>query len=639
MDDHEEVNQVPRWRNRVAGVVGVLFSLFHFWNAYSGVFPGQQLTTVHLTGALMMGFLLKPAWERRWIHLDSALSILCAALAIATGVYLFLAYETYNLRAGMPTITDVVFGIVLIIVVLEGARRIVGNGLTLLAVLFLLYMYLGSHFPSGLSHRGFSIFEIAETMYLGTDGIHGLPLQVSAKYVVMFIIFGALLQNSGGGQFILDLATTVFGHVRGGPAKVSVLSSSLFGTISGSAVANVMVDGWLTIPLMRRMGCSPAFAAAVEAVASTGGQIMPPVMGAAAFLMAEFLGISYAKVALAAAIPALLYYLALYFILDFEAVRQGWTREAIKEAVNISRGNLRWVDSLHLFPLLVLVYFMFIQGNTPFISALWSCFAIMGIAQLFPKNRGLRKIITSLSEGGKGAIEVAIACGAVGIVLGALTQTGMGIQLSGILTSLSGGNLYLLLILTMISSLILGMGMPTTACYIIVTVTVVPALIKLGVIPIAAHMFVFYFGIISGITPPVALAAYAAAGIARSDPFKTGWMAVRLGASGFIIPFMFVTGPSLLLVGSVFTIARSLLTAIVGIVSLSAAIVGYGLVPIRFWERIGLGIAGILLIDPGWVTDVIGIVILVILSARQYTAWKSARRRPERETIGADGTI
>ncbi len=637
MDD-EEVKDVNHWRHYVAGIVGVLFSLFHFWNAYSGVFPGQQLTTVHLTGALMMGFLLKPAWERRWTRLETVFSVLCAVLAIGTGVYLFLAYETYNLRAGMPTTIDVIFGLILVVIVLEAARRVVGNGLTLLAVFFLFYMYLGSHFPSGLSHRGFSIFEIAETLYLGTDGIHGLPLQVSAKYVVMFIIFGALLQNSGGGQFILDLATTVFGHVRGGPAKVSVLSSSLFGTISGSAVANVMVDGWLTIPLMKRMGCSPAFAAAVEAVTSTGGQIMPPVMGAAAFLMAEFLGISYAKVALAAAIPALLYYLAIFFILDFEAARQGWTREAVKESVNISRANLRWIDSLHLLPLFVLIYFMFIEANTPFISALWSCLAIMGIAQLFPKNRGIRKLINSLSEGGKGAIEVAIACGAVGIILGALTQTGMGIQLSGILTSLSGGNLYLLLILTMISSLILGMGMPTTACYIIVTVTVVPGLIKLGVIPIAAHMFVFYFGIISAITPPVALAAYAAAGIARSDPFKTGWVAVRIGLSGFVIPYMFVTGPSLLLQGPLLAIIQSVLTAIVGIISLSAAIVGYGLAPVRSWERVGLFIAGLLLIDPGWVTDVIGIVILVILAARQYTAWKAARR-PERETIAADRAI
>ncbi len=233
---------------------------------------------------------------------------------------------------------------------MEAARRIIGYALTLLALFFLIYMFLGSSFPLAVSHRGFGLSEIAEIMYMGTDGIHGLPLQISARYVVMFIIFGSLLQGSGGGQFIIDLATVVFGHVRGGPAKVSVLSSSLFGTISGSAVANVMVDGWLTIPLMKKMGCSSAFAAAVEAVASTGGQIMPPVMGAAAFLMAEFLGISYAKVALAAAIPALLYYLALYFVLDFEAARQGWTKAAIKESLTLSQSRLRWTGFFPPFP-------------------------------------------------------------------------------------------------------------------------------------------------------------------------------------------------------------------------------------------------------------------------------------------------
>ena len=622
-----ESGKIRHFRNDAAGVVAFFFALFHLWNTYTGYFPGQQLTSVHVTGALVMGFLLKPAWSGRWSTVEYTLSFFCVALSVGAGVYLFQAYETYPARAGMPTTIDMIWGIILILVVLEATRRIVGNALALLAIFFLAYMYLGRSFPLGVSHRGFSLSEIAEIMYLGTDGIHGLPLQISARYVVMFIIFGALLQNSGGGEFILDLATTVFGHVRGGPAKVSVLSSSLFGTISGSAVANVLVDGWLTIPLMKRMGCSPAFAAAVEAVASTGGQIMPPVMGAAAFLMAEFLGMSYAKVALAAAIPALLYYLALYFILDFEAARQGWTKAAIKESLAISRARLRWTGFFHLFPVLVLVYFMFVQGSTPFISALWACVAIVGIAQFFPKNRGIRKVVSSLVEGGKGSVEVAVACAVVGIVLGAITQTGLGIRLSSLLISLSGENLYILLILTMVSSIILGMGMPTTACYIVVAVTVVPAIIKLGVIPLAAHMFVFYFGIISAITPPVALAAYAAAGIAHSDPFKTGWVAMRLGLSGFIIPFMFVMGPSLLLLGEPLTIVRSVMTAIAGVACLSAAIVGYGLAPLRFWERLGLFIAGLLLIDPGFMTDVIGIALLVFFSGRQYVAWKANKRK------------
>ncbi|OGP64925.1 MAG: hypothetical protein A2170_14765 [Deltaproteobacteria bacterium RBG_13_53_10] len=621
-----DLDKVQHGRNYLAGIVAFFFSVFHLWNTYTGYFPGQQLTAIHLTGVLIMGFLLKPAWLGRWKYMETVLSFLCIILSIGSGWYLFHAYETYHARAGMPTTADIIWGVILIILVMEGTRRIVGNALTLLALFFLIYMYWGSAFPMAIIHRGFGLPEIAEIMFLGTDGIHGLPLQISARYVVMFIIFGALLQGSGGGQFIIDLATVVFGHVRGGPAKVSVLSSSLFGTISGSAVANVMVDGWLTIPLMKKMGCSSAFAAAVEAVASTGGQLMPPVMGAAAFLMAEFLGMSYAKVALAALIPALLYYLALYFILDFEAARQGWTKAAIKDSLVLSKSRLHWTGFFHLFPVLVLLYFMFIHGSTPFIAALWACFSIVVIAQCFPQSRGMRNLVSALVDGGKGAIEVATACAVVGIVLGAITQTGLGIRLSSLLISWSGANIYILLILTMVSSLVLGMGLPTTACYIVVAVTVVPAIIKMGIIPLAAHMFVFYFGIISAITPPVALAAYAAAGIAHSDPMKTGLAAIRLGLSGFIIPFMFVLGPSLLLVGTPLTITHSVLTAVVGIISLSAGIVGYGLAPLRIWERLGLAAAGLLLIDPSLMTDLIGLLLMVVFGGRQFLAWRVKRK-------------
>jgi TRAP transporter 4TM/12TM fusion protein len=626
------LDKVQHYKHYVVGVVAFFFASFHLWNTYTGYFPGQQLTAVHLTGVLIMGFLLKPAWSSRWPYMETVLSLLCVILSIGSGWYLFQAYESYHARAGMPTTSDVLWGWILIVLVMECTRRIVGNALTLLALFFLIYMYWGSSFPMAISHRGFGLPEIAEIMFLGTDGIHGLPLQISARYVVMFIIFGALLQGSGGGQFIIDLATVVFGHVRGGPAKVSVLSSSLFGTISGSAVANVMVDGWLTIPLMKKMGCSGAFAAAVEAVASTGGQIMPPVMGAAAFLMAEFLGISYAKVALAALIPALLYYLALYFVLDFEAARKGWTKAAIKESLALSRSRLHWTGFFHLFPVVVLLYFLFFEGSTPFIAALWACVSIVIIAQFFPQHRGIRTLVSSLVDGGKGSVEVAIACAVVGIVLGAITQTGLGIRLSSLLISLSGENLYILLILTMVSSLILGMGLPTTACYIVVAVTVVPAIVKLGVLPLAAHMFVFYFGIISAITPPVALAAYAAAGIAHSDPVKTGMHAIRIGASGFIIPFMFVLGPGLLLVGTPLLIVRDVITATLGVILLSASIVGYGLAPLRVWERLGLAVASMLLVDSGLVTDVIGLAVAAVLGGRQYLAWRVNRK-------GIAGTI
>jgi TRAP transporter 4TM/12TM fusion protein len=460
---------------------------------------------------------------------------------------------------------------------------------------------------------------------LGPEGIHGLPVQISAQLVIMYIIFGGFLKIIGGAEFITDTAIVLFGRVRGGPAKVSVFSSALFGTVSGSAVANVTVDGWLTIPLMRRMGCSPAFAAAVEAVASTGGQIMPPVMGAAAFIMAEFLEMSYAKVALAAAIPAVLYYLALFMILDFEAARQGWTKDASREAVAIAKTRLHWGGILHVIPVLALIYFLIIQDNTAARSAFWAIMAIVAVAQLFPKYRGPRKILESLREGAEGAIDLAIACGAVGIILAVLLKTGIAVKLAAILVSLSGGNLAILLMLTMISSLILGMGVPTTACYIIVAITVAPALIKMGIAPLAAHMFVFYFGVISMITPPVALAPYAAAAIARSNPMKTGYIGMRIGISGYIVPFMFVTGPGLLLIGSPLSVIQTVVTAIIGIIALSAAIVGYGIAPLTFWERIILFIMSLFMIAQGSLFDLIGTVGIGLIVIRQVVYWRKLK--------------
>jgi TRAP transporter 4TM/12TM fusion protein len=574
-----------------------------------------------------MGFLIKPAWQSKWRRGERAFSFLLVILSLGSGWYLFTAYETYHFRAGAPITADVIWGIILILIVLEATRRITGNGLTVVALGSLLYMYFGNMLPPIVGHRGFSISEIAESLFLGPEGIHGLPLQISAQYVAMFIIFGSFLQKIGGGEFITDLAIVLFGKVRGGPAKVSVMSSSLFGTISGSAVANVTVDGWLTIPLMKRMGCTPAFAAAVEAVSSTGGQIMPPVMGAAAFMIAEFLQMPYAKVAISAAIPALLYYLALFMMLDFEAARKGWTKDASREARLIAKNKLRWTGIFHLIPILGLIYFLFIQLNTPSRSAFWSCILIVAVAQFFSKHRGGRNILESLRAGGEGVIEVAIACGAVGIVLAVLVKTGIGFRLAGILISLAGANLAILLILTMISSLILGMGVPTVACYIIVTVTVAPALIKSGIIPLAAHLFVFYFGVISMITPPVALATYAAAAIAQCDLFKAGWQGMRLGLSGYIVPYMFVIGPGLLLIGSPVSVIQAVVTAIIGIIALSAAVVGYGMARLTYWERIILFIMALSMIKQGLVTDLIGAVGIGFIIVRQYFKWRSGQLR------------
>jgi TRAP transporter 4TM/12TM fusion protein len=337
-------------------------------------------------------------------------------------------------------------------------------------------------------------------------------------------------------------------------------------------------------------------------------------MGAAAFIMAEFLEMSYAKVAIAAAVPALLYYLALFMILDFEAARQGWTKEASREAVAIAKTKLHWGGILHVIPVLALIYFLIIQDNTAARSAFWAI-----------KYRGFRKILESLREGAQGAIDLAVACGAVGIILGVLVKTGIAVKLAAILVSLSGGNLAILLVLTMISSLILGMGVPTTACYIIVAITVAPALIKMGVTPLAAHMFIFYFGVISMITPPVALATYAAAAIARSNPMKTGYIGMRIGISGYIVPFMFVTGPGLLLIGSPLSVIQAVITAMIGIIAVSAAVVGYGLAPLTFWERMILGIMALFMIMQGTLSDLIGASGIAFIGIRQYIQWRSVK--------------
>lgn len=625
MPEREGINS---WRMTLASIVAVMFSLFHLWNCYTGAFPGQQLTTIHLTGVLVMGFLIKPAWLNRLTRTETVLSLVLILLAIGSGWYLFEAYHTYTFRSGSPTTTDIIWGIILIFLVLEVTRRFVGNSLTILAIIFLAYMYFGLELPSIVGHRGFSIREIAETMYLTTEGIHGLPMQVSARYIIMFVIFGAVLQQSGAGQFLIDLALTLFGRVRGGPGKVAVMASALFGTISGSAVANVMVDGWLTIPLMKRTGFKPEFAAATEAVASTGGQIMPPVMGAAAFIMVEFTGIPYAQIAIAAAVPALLYYFGLFMMLDFEALRHGWDKKAAQAAIGNARPSIHLSGFLHLIPIIGLIYFMFIKSYTPFLSALYASLLAMVVAQIFPRNHGIRKILTSLRDGAVETIEVAAACGAAGIIIGSLTQTGIGVRLSGILVELSGGNLYLILMLGMLSSLILGMGMPTMPCYIIVAITLVPALVKMGVLLLPAHLFVFYFGVMSMITPPVALAAYAAAGIAKSDPFKTGWTAFRLALSGFIIPYLFVLGPSLLLIGSPLEVVQSIFTATLGIIGLSAAIVGYGLSHLTWWERVVLGISGVLLAKVGTITDITGIIGMGLIAIRQFLRWKRCSSIP-----------
>jgi TRAP transporter 4TM/12TM fusion protein len=454
-------------------------------------------------------------------------------------------------------------------------------------------------------------------MYLTTEGIFGPTLGVSAAYVILFVLFGAFMERTGIGRLFMDFALSLTGHTAGGPGKVAVVSSSLFGTVSGSAVANVLVDGPITIPLMKRSGFRPPFAAAVESVASTGGQIMPPIMGAAAFVMAEFLAVSYFQVTLWAIIPAILYYVAVFFAVHFEAKRAGLLglpRSEIPRLGQVMR------ERGHLFIPIFVILGGLIAGYSAPLCALAGTLSCIPVALLRKSTRAgitWRTVWYALEDGAKNSIAVALACACAGIIIGVITITGAAINFTAIVVGLARDLLPLALVLTMLAGIVLGMGMPTTPAYIVMVSLLVPALIKLGAIPPAAHMFAFYFAILSAITPPVALAVYAAAGIAKANLWESGWAAVRVGAAGFIVPFMFVFETSLLLIGDWFTILTSFVSATIGVICLASGLHGYLFREIRLWERLFLLAAAVLLIKPGLITDLIGLVLLACVIVNQ----------------------
>lgn len=602
--------------------IAIAFSLYHLVTSYLGALPALQHRAVHLSFALVLLFLLFPSMPGKLRPVFYPLDILLALASAAVGIYIFTQYEYLSFRQGLPSSADVWLGFLLTLLVLESTRRILGWAMPLVAVFFILYGSLGRYFPGPFAHSGLTFEEIFSNLYVTLEGIYGVAIGVSATYIVVFVIFGAFLGQSGASDLFFNFAKVLFGTVRGGPAKVSVISSSLFGTVSGSAVANVMVDGWLTIPMMKKVGFKPHIAGAIEAVASTGGQIMPPVMGAAAFIMAEIIGVPYYKVALAAAIPAILYYVSLYFVIDLESAKWG--------LLGLKRSELPRLKEVlysqgHLFiPLIVLILMLVVFFYTPMKSAFYSTLAILAVSYFRKNTRlGFRKILTSLKDGGINTLSVASACACAGIIVGMFTITGLGMKLSYILIQLSGGQLLPLLILMAVCNIILGMGMPTTAVYIILATLAAPALIKLGLSPMSAHLFVFYYGCLSHLTPPVALAAYAAAGLAESPPMKTGFSAWRIGLAGFIVPFMFVYGPALILEDSAINIIVAFVSAMIGIWALAISLEGYMFRPFPWWQRAIPFAASLMLIKPGIYTDLMG---LAILGPFSFYQWKLSKK-------------
>jgi TRAP transporter 4TM/12TM fusion protein len=597
---------LPRW---IVYWIAVAFSCFQVYTAAFGLLPAQLQRSVHLSFTFALVYLLFPARLSRTSDRLRWYNYLLAGFAVFVGLYITINYTRLMESGGDYETIDFIFSGFAILLTLEAARRVVGLPIVIIASLFLVYAYFGAYFPGFLNHRGYSLERIASHMYLTTEGIMGIPLGVSATFIFLFILFGSFMEKSGLGQLFVDVSNAVAGWASGGPAKVAVVCSALEGMVSGSSVANTVESGSLTIPMMKRLGYRPEFAAAVEASASTGGQIMPPVMGAAAFIMAEFLNIPYLEIAKAAAIPACLYFAGIFIEVHFEAKRcklRGMSRDELPRFSHVmaERG--------HLFMPLVAIIGFLVVGYTPLYAALMGLIMCI-LASLLRKSTRMspRLIVDCLETGARNAIGVATACATAGIIIGVVTLTGLGLKMANGLIDLAGGYLLPTLFFTMIASLILGMGAPTTANYIITSTIAAPSLIMLKVEPLAAHMFVFYFGIIADITPPVALAAYAGAGIARADPMKTGWIATKLAIGAFLVPYIFVYNPAMLLIGTTaMGLIQNLVTACCGMFGAGAAMIGFCLAPMRWYERVWFFAAGLLLIDPGTLTDILGLLML-----------------------------
>ncbi|MDP2410833.1 MAG: TRAP transporter permease [Pseudolabrys sp.] len=604
--------------NLATMVIAVAMALYHMWAIAFGTPEAIIFRGSHLLFALVLTFLI---YRRRAAYdgqPPSALDYLLLAVAAAPIVYLFFYYDYVVNRIyyidDLST-ADMVLAVVLIAIIIEATRRVIGWALPITALVFMTY---------GLLVARLEPMRLLDQLYMTTEGIFGIPLSVSATYVLIFVVFGAFMERTGTGQLFMNFAMALTGHTAGGPGKVAIVSSSLFGTISGSAVANVMVTGPISIPLMKRTGFKPSFAAGVEAVASTGGQLMPPIMGAAAFVMAEFLAVSFGQVIIWALIPAVLFYISCFATVHFEAKRSG--------LVGIPRAELPKLRQVmyehgHLFlPAVVILAVMYSGYSAPMaaLAGTLSCFPVAFLRKTTRGNVTVRNVIEALADGAKSTLSVALACACAGLVIGVVTLSGLGIVFTQFVVGLAQDTLVLALILTMIAGIILGMGIPTTPAYIIMTALLVPALIKLGVVTPAAHMFAFYFAILSAITPPVALAVYAASGLAKSDIWTSGWAAVKIGAAGFIIPFMFVYEPALLMIGDWTTILSSCFTASAGVLFFSAGLQGYFLTHAVVWQRIALIVAGLALIKPGLYTDIVGATLFAAVIGTQWMTRKAA---------------
>ncbi len=601
---------------------------FHLYTAALGVLSPLYQRSIHLLCLLLVCLLIYRIYPGAGRNNPGILDVLLCLVTLMMGIFFlqaFLPEAILDRGIAGPSRLEIWIGAALILMILEATRRAVGMPIVLVAAAFLAYGMLGPYMPDFLAHKGYSVTRLVSYLVWTTEGVFGIPVAVSSTFVIVFILFGAFLDKLGAGDFFIQLALALTGRRRGGPALTSVLASGLMGSISGSSVSNVVTTGTFTIPLMKRTGYTPLFAGAVEAVASTGGQIMPPVMGAGAFVMAELLGVSYSHIALAAAIPAILYFTSVGLMVYFEARRR---KLGVLSEDDIPNAGHTLRKGYHLLlPLAVLIYLLVVRQLSPMMSGFYAICALVVTAAVFIMKREKRfpwrEVLAALEHGIITAVPVALACASAGIVIGIVSLTGLGVRFTQMVIHLSGGVLWLGGILTMVACIILGMGLPTTAAYIITAVLGVPALTDMGVPLISAHMFIFYFAIISFITPPVAISAYAASGIAETNAMKTGFQSFKLGLAGFIVPFVFLYSPSLLLEGPVRDILVTSGMAILGITALAAALIGWFLIDLPMWLRPMFFAAAIALIAPiPWA----GLMGIIPLAAVFLAALKKKRK-------------
>ncbi len=610
-------------------VIAISMTLFQVYTAYFGIFTAFRQRGLHILFVLIICFMIKNFSKKHSVNRIPWYDWIIILMALFSYGYITMFADVITSR--YPLVTklsgiQMAVGIIGIFTLVEASRRVIGGAFTGIIVVALLYGLYGNYLSGLFRHRGFTIMYLVDSLFFTWDGIFGIPTAASATYIFIFILFAHILNKIGAGQFFLDLAIGCMGHKTGGPAKVSVLASALMGTITGSATANVVGTGSITIPFMKNLGYRSHFAAAVEAVASTGGQIMPPVMGAAAFVMAEYTGISYLNIAFAAAIPAALYFLGVGFQIHFEAIRLGLLglpKEDLPDLRPLILGGF------HYFIPLFTVFYILIRGYSPLYAGLWAIVVAVVVASFKKISRiSFKRFLEVFESAAKGVVDVAIACAAAGIVIGILSVTGLSLRFSSLIIALSGNNVLLALFFTMIVAIVLGMGLPVVAAYIIQAALLAPALVSLGIPVLAAHLFCFYFAILSHITPPVCVAAFAAAGIAQAPPLKVALTAIKLGIAAYIVPFMFVFCPALLFMDSPLMIFFSFITACVGMYSLAIASSGFYVKKVNIIERVLLVLASLLLVHADLLMDFAGLALFfsVILIHKKMVIYKTKKR-------------